>query len=244
MGVTVIDYNQPQWLAEFNRRGERIAELEAERDRLREALQIIASGHFSGTVELVNTEEMKTVWKSDVGLPMTVSEARDIARKALKRAGNVEKILDACCGSRMFWFNKKDPRAVFMDIRRWTGKACDGRNINVDPDVIGDFRNIPFADESFRMVVFDPPHLLRAGESSWLAQKYGKLNKETWRNDLKQGFDECFRVLEPGGFLIFKWNEDQVKVTEVAKLFPVQPLFGQKGGKTHWLVFMKEGAGE
>ena len=69
----------------------RIAELEAERDRLREALQIIASGHFSGRVELVNTEEMKTVWKSNVGLPMTVSEARDIARKALKGAGNVEK---------------------------------------------------------------------------------------------------------------------------------------------------------
>lgn len=42
MGVTVIDYNQPQWLAEFNRRGERIAELEAERDRLREALKEIA----------------------------------------------------------------------------------------------------------------------------------------------------------------------------------------------------------
>ena len=93
------------------------------------------------------------------------------------------------------------------------------------------------------MVVFDPPHLVRAGENSWLAQKYGKLNKETWRDDLKQGFNECFRVLEPGGFLIFKWNEDQVKVTEVARLFPVQPLFGQRGGKTHWLVFMK-GAGE
>lgn len=60
-------------------------------DRLRKALQVIASGHLSGMVELVNTEEMKTVWKSDVGLPMTVSEARDIARKALKGAGDVEK---------------------------------------------------------------------------------------------------------------------------------------------------------
>lgn len=68
-------------------RAARIAELEAERDRLREALQIIASGHFSGTVELVNTEEMKTVWKSNVGLPMTVSEAIDIARKALNGIG-------------------------------------------------------------------------------------------------------------------------------------------------------------
>ena len=65
--------------------------LEKERNRLQEALQVIASGHFSGRVELVNTEEMKTVWKSNVGLTMTVSEARDIARKALKGAGNVEK---------------------------------------------------------------------------------------------------------------------------------------------------------
>lgn len=60
-----------------------------------------------------------------------------------------KKILDACCGSRMFWFDKKDQRAVFMDIRRWTGKSCDGRAITINPDVIGDFRNIPFADELF-----------------------------------------------------------------------------------------------
>lgn len=62
------------------------------RDRLREALLVIASGHFSGTVELVNTKEMKTVWKSDVGLPMTVSEARDIARKAVIYVGNENRL--------------------------------------------------------------------------------------------------------------------------------------------------------
>lgn len=29
---------------------------------------------------------------------------------------NREKfILDACCGSRMFWFNKAHPNAVYMD---------------------------------------------------------------------------------------------------------------------------------
>lgn len=26
-------------------------------------------------------------------------------------------VLDACCGGRMFWFDQKDPRALFMDIR-------------------------------------------------------------------------------------------------------------------------------
>lgn len=77
--------------AKIMKQAARIAELEAERDRLREVLQVIASGHLSGMVELVNTEEMKIVWKSEVGLPMTVSEARDIARKALEGVENVEK---------------------------------------------------------------------------------------------------------------------------------------------------------
>lgn len=149
-------------------------------------------------------------------------------------------ILDACCGARMFWFNKTDERAVFMDNRTLETRLCDGRKLTIKPDATGDFRNIPFSDNTFRMVVFDPPHLLRAGENSWLAKKYGKLNRETWREDLKKGFCECFRVLKEGGFLIFKWNEDQVKVSEIAKLFPVRPLFGQRGGKTHWLVFMKD----
>lgn len=149
-------------------------------------------------------------------------------------------ILDSCCGARMFWFDKTDERAVFMDNRTLETHLCDGRKLAVNPDVIGDFRNIPFTDNTFHMVVFDPPHLLRAGENSWLAKKYGKLNRETWREDLKKGFCECFRVLKEGGFLIFKWNEDQVKVSEIAKLFPVRPLFGQRGGKTHWLVFMKD----
>lgn len=156
-----------------------------------------------------------------------------------RQGEEMKKILDACCGSRMFWFDRKNPDTIFMDCRELESELCDGRKLVIKPDVIGDFRDIPFADELFRMVVFDPPHLVQAGEKSWLVQKYGKLDRNTWKDDLRKGFSECFRVLESGGFLIFKWNEEQVKVTEVAKLFPVQPLFGQRGGKTHWLVFMK-----
>jgi len=29
----------------------------------------------------------------------------------------MKPILDACCGSRMFWFDKKNPAAIFMDNR-------------------------------------------------------------------------------------------------------------------------------
>jgi ubiquinone/menaquinone biosynthesis C-methylase UbiE len=146
----------------------------------------------------------------------------------------------------MFWFNKKHPNVVYMDIREVDEVTRDRRKIQVHPDVKGDFRNMPFPDNTFRMVVFDPPHLRRAGDTGWLAKKYGKLNPETWQDDLRAGFSECFRVLIPGGFLIFKWNEQQIPIHSVIALssehplfVPEPPLFGQRKGKTHWLCFMK-----
>jgi len=150
----------------------------------------------------------------------------------------MKRIIDVCCGSRMFWFNRKHGNVVFMDKRELDTTLCDGRKLEVKPDVIGDFRAIPFPDKSFKLVVFDPPHLVNAGDNSWLAKKYGKL-ESNWENDLKQGFAECFRVLEENGILIFKWNEEQISINEVVKLSPIEPLFGNRRGKTHWLCFMK-----
>lgn len=149
-------------------------------------------------------------------------------------------ILDVCCGSKMFYFDKNNSNVCFMDCRELKDTLCDGRKLEISPDIIGDFRNIPFDDNSFHMVVFDPPHLLKAGDSSWLAKKYGKLT-DTWREDLKQGFSECMRVLKPYGTLIFKWNEEQIKMSEISKLFPCEPVLGNKRSKTHWIVFMKMG---
>ena len=149
------------------------------------------------------------------------------------------RILDACCGSLMFWFDKENNDVTFMDKRIEFEKLETGHVINVNPDVVGDFRNMPFEDECFYHVVFDPPHLLHAGLKSWLAKKYGRLNKETWKEDLKQGFDECMRVLKPNGTLVFKWNEDQIPLKKVLKLFGQEPLYGNKRAKTHWIVFMK-----
>ncbi|WP_272032927.1 class I SAM-dependent methyltransferase [Oceanobacillus kimchii] len=153
----------------------------------------------------------------------------------------MEKILDACCGSRMFWFDKEHKDTVYMDNRELSDVLCDGRTLNVKPDILADFRDMPFEDESFYMVVFDPPHLEKIGDNSWMAKKYGKLN-ELWPFDIKQGFHECMRVLKPNGTLIFKWNEDQIKLSEVLDVIDYKPLFGNRKSKTHWLVFMKEGA--
>ena len=75
-------------------------------------------------------------------------------------------ILDACCGSRMFWFDKENPLTLFADIRDEEHTLCDGRSLKVHPDIVSDFTDMPFLDESFKLVVFDPPHLLTAGKDS------------------------------------------------------------------------------
>ncbi|WP_374257675.1 class I SAM-dependent methyltransferase [Aquabacterium sp.] len=161
-------------------------------------------------------------------------------------------VIDVCCGPRMMWLDKNDPRALFGDQRAESitvtdnshGNKSGTRTIRIEPDTLLDFRALPFPDASFKLVAFDPPHLVNAGPRSWLAAKYGKLG-DNWRDDLSRGFAECFRVLEPSGVLVFKWNETQVKLTEVLSCTDERPLFGQVSGTkgmTHWLVFMKGGA--
>lgn len=147
----------------------------------------------------------------------------------------------------MFWFDRSDPRAVFLDNRSEThvlpdsSSAGGSRTLIIEPDVLGDFTALPFADASFPMVVFDPPHLVRNGKKGWLAKKYGKLEGD-WREELRKGFAECFRVLAPSGTLIFKWNENDVPVSQILALTPERPLIGNRCGKnakSHWIVFLK-----
>lgn len=74
----------------------------------------------------------------------------------------MKPILDACCGGKMFYFDKDDPRVLFQDVRCIETKLKDRgklRNFSVRPDVQADFTSMPHADNMFRMVVFDPPPL-------------------------------------------------------------------------------------
>lgn len=155
-------------------------------------------------------------------------------------------ILDPCCGGRLFWFDKENPNVLFCDIRMMeptiVGKGKDARVRRCIPDKIMDFRNMDIPDETFRLVVFDPPHLF-LGENSYMAQTYGSLNKLTWKDDIKKGFSECFRVLKREGILIFKWSESDIPLKKILNLTNYKPLFGHQSGKaqkTHWLTFMKQ----
>ena len=168
-------------------------------------------------------------------------------------------ILDVACGGKMFYWDKDDPRVTFCDIRDMETTLCDGRKFEIHPDYQCDFTDLPFENDSYSMVVFDPPHLTRctgrskykelygslseiATPSGWQQIKYGALYKD-WREMLSKGFSECFRVLKPGGFLIFKWSEVDISMTEILKCTDVKPIFGTRNGrkaKTIWLCFMKE----
>ena len=153
-------------------------------------------------------------------------------------------ILDATAGFRMMWYNKKHPNCIYLDQR----PECE-------PDIVGDFRDLnQFKDETFKLIVFDPPHIIRMGASNANMQReFGKLEPETWQGDLKKAFNELWRVLAPYGILIFKWSNRYIPSDKVIKLAPEKPLFYQvsankkigSSGKrirrvhTLWFCFMK-----
>lgn len=154
----------------------------------------------------------------------------------------MKPILDACCGNRMFWFDRENPAATYVDKRIVKRHEFgQGRFIEVAPDTVADFTKLPYADRSFKLVVFDPPHLRNAGDNSRLALKYGRL-LVGWEAMIHDGFEECMRVLDDYGVLIFKWSEVQIPLSQILDVIDAKPLFGHRSGKaakTHWMTFMK-----
>ncbi|WP_302010444.1 SAM-dependent methyltransferase [Veillonella parvula] len=137
-----------------------------------------------------------------------------------------------------FGLTKKIQKQFTWIIELKIQGLCDSRRLIVKPDIIADFRNMPFEDESFYLVVFDPPHLMRVGDKSFLKLKYGRLNS-TWKDDIEQGLSECWRVLKQNGTMVFKWNEEQISLPLIKDLLPCDPIIGQRRGKTIWLIFFK-----
>ena len=154
-------------------------------------------------------------------------------------------ILDACCGPRMFWFNKHHPNTIYIDKRiEEKGFVISRDKREIKPDIVMNFKKMNFPDKSFKLVVWDPPHLISEKAKSIMAKTYGCLRVETWQEDFSIGFKEIWRILEDYGILIFKWNDHHISFKKVLKVFPIDPLFGQKsmnkkGSATKWFCFMK-----
>jgi len=150
-------------------------------------------------------------------------------------------ILDATAGFRMMWQNKKHPLTLFIDNR-----------IECEPDIIADHKNLNWIpDGHFKLIVFDPPHIIQNSDKGNLVRDYGRLSPKTWDIDLANGFKELWRVLtNDNGILIFKWSELCHKsLKQILSLFPVEPLFTQvsrvktdkfnRESHTYWCCFIK-----
>lgn len=176
-----------------------------------------------------------------------------------------EEVLDATCGGRSIWLPENSSRddTLYIDSREEEAGFVDeaipedlrpnNPNYSVEPDDVQDFRNLPYADSVFRLVVFDPPHIIRSDGMETLTgvmtKKYGCLNAESWQDDLRRGFDELWRVLSPGGTLVFKFADMDTDYSTVLGLAPVDPLFGTTtknvtNHTTRWFVFYKPESGE
>ena len=170
---------------------------------------------------------------------------------------NDAQILDVTCGDRTIWFQKHHPKAIYCDIRREEFEGDFGKVLNndgkkahrhlvIDPDVLCDFADLPFENERFSLVIFDPPHIKNLSKASWMRKSYGSLD-DGWEEMIRDGFRECMRVLKPNGVLIFKWSDISVSTREIINVIGEEPLFGHRSGKkmnTHWMCYMKFAEGD
>lgn len=162
------------------------------------------------------------------------------------------KILDATTGFKGIWYQKNHPFVTFMDKRKGDysfenpSTISRRRTYTVKPDVVSEWKNAPFPNNHFDMVIFDPPHLIKnkSSKESNMMKAYGYLDGETWKQDMSKGIKKLFDVLKPNGVFILKWCENSVKVEEIIKMCPYPPLFGSntksKGHTANfWILFLK-----
>ena len=149
-------------------------------------------------------------------------------------AEELRKILDVTCGDRTIWFQKQHSQTIYCDKRHEEWDGMFGKQLNkngkkkrrhlvISPDIQCDFTKLPFDDDSFALVVFDPPHIKNLSENSWMRKSYGTLD-DGWKDMIHDGFTECIRVLKPDGVLVFKWSDISISTRDVIKAIGQEPL--------------------
>jgi len=128
--------------------------------------------------------------------------------------------------------------------------------------VRGSFQKLPFKNESFEKILFDPPHVLdqrntllgsfpvTSGEGPVIATwKYGCYrNINQLRKALYEGTREAHRVLKSGGWMIFKWSDAEKSydwaVASVDQRFRIERISrrasGAGTGNGTWLSWYRK----
>ncbi|MFB0516287.1 MAG: hypothetical protein ACETWG_06755 [Candidatus Neomarinimicrobiota bacterium] len=100
--------------------------------------------------------------------------------------------------------------------RFWRGSIRPVIGLDIDkryrPSVVGDNRWMPFANESFDVVIYDPPHIPNQGKdrSKDFNIRFGLVLRSSAENDYNFSYlyppfvEEAYRVLRPEGILFCK----------------------------------------
>lgn len=143
-------------------------------------------------------------------------------------------ILDMSAGNRAIWFNKRNPLCVYIDKRK-----------SVKPDIVMNSMRLKFPDKTFRLIVFDPPHV-NFGKNSRMSKSYGHTTTAGIRKLIAASAREAHRVSKRDALMVFKWNDHDQKLPTILKLMSKywQPLFGHltkdgPGSKTYWCLLRK-----
>ena len=133
----------------------------------------------------------------------------------------MKPVLDATAGNRHMWGdNKHLDNVVFMDKEP---------NLRIPPDIIATWDDIPFPDDYFHCVIFDPPHVF--SETSMYnqdpqARPHGANKIPGWygafksrREAVKQIYEAQIEFARVAPRMCFKWNEASMKLQNVLSLF-------------------------
>lgn len=170
---------------------------------------------------------------------------------------NLPPILDVTMGHRGM---QKEVRERFgikeqilsVDVRPLMGNG-------MEPDMVMDSRAMIFPDDSFDMVLFDPPFSFHGAKSCGNADynrfyvTYG-LNLYTSRTELGdyigKTFSEITRVLRPCGTCLMKWSESRIRLdfplalagmlVETKRWKRPSKHCGTKTGTATWYVWLNK----
>jgi len=118
--------------------------------------------------------------------------------------------LDATAGYRMMWPTKQMEGWVYLDKRP-----------EVKPDLVAMWSNLPFRDNVFEVIMFDPPHLIDRGGMGKIIQKMRE-KYTTWsrRKDVAPTiFKAAKEFSRVGNILILKWYDDKVSLWQLYSVF-------------------------
>jgi hypothetical protein len=159
-----------------------------------------------GDADIDHTVDAELVRSFD---PTKVRNAQRVVE--LVRLGYIRgDVLDPTCGI---------ARGMWSDYRPESLVCCDS-NPAVGPDVVADFRAMPFPDESFDTILFDPPYKANKGDSRGasggrtVSEQYG-LTPDLTEDDIDDlftdGINELGRLLRPGGHMIVKCQDSMAQ---------------------------------